>query len=99
METLKDRKIAILSDNGFEQSELLVPQKALIAAGATVHVVSAVDGKIKAWDKANWGVDVNVDVSLSSANADDYDGLVVPGGVMNPDKMRENSDYVDFAKA
>ena len=99
METLRNRKIAILSDNGFEQSELLEPQKALIAAGATVHVVSAKSGKIKAWDKTDWGVDVDVDVNLTDANAEDYDGLMIPGGVMNPDKMRADENYVNFAKA
>ena len=56
MENLKNRKIAILSDNGFEQSELLEPRKALLEAGATVHVVSAQSGKIRAWDHTDWGV-------------------------------------------
>ncbi len=99
MENLKNRKIAILSDNGFEQSELLEPKKALLDAGATVHVVSAQEGQIKAWDTDNWGVDVNVDVQLKDAKAEDYDGLMVPGGVMNPDKMRADENYVNFAKA
>ncbi|WP_017258939.1 type 1 glutamine amidotransferase domain-containing protein [Pedobacter arcticus] len=99
MENLENKKIAILSDNGFEQSELLEPQKALLDAGATVHVVSAQSGKIKAWNKDNWGVEVNVDVDLANANPDEYDGLMVPGGVMNPDKMRADKNYVNFAKA
>lgn len=99
MENLKNRKIAILSDNGFEQSELLEPKKALLEAGATVHVVSAQSGKIKAWDKKDWGVDVDVDVELAHAKSEDYDALMVPGGVMNPDKMRADEHYVNFAKA
>lgn len=99
MENLKNRKIAILSDNGFEQSELLEPQKALLDAGATVHVVSAQSGKIKAWDKKDWGVDVKVDVELSEADPANYDALMVPGGVMNPDTMRADKNYVNFAKA
>ncbi|HET8828123.1 MAG TPA: type 1 glutamine amidotransferase domain-containing protein [Pelobium sp.] len=99
MENLKNRKIAILSDNGFEQSELIEPQKALLDAGATVHVISAQSGKIKAWDEKNWGVDVKVDVDLKNANPEDYDGLMVPGGVMNPDTMRADENYVNFAKA
>ncbi len=96
MENLKNRKIAILSDNGFEQSELLEPKKALFEAGATVHVVSAQEGKIKAWDEKDWGVDVDVDVSLKNANPQDYDGLMIPGGIMNPDKMRADKNYVNF---
>lgn len=99
MESLKNKKIAILSDNGFEQSELLEPKKALLEAGATVHVISAQAGKIKAWDKKDWGVDVDVDVKLADANPADYDGLMIPGGVMNPDKMRADEHYVNFAKA
>lgn len=99
METLKNKKIAILSDHGFEQSELLEPQRALLAAGATVHVVSAQSGSIKAWDKTDWGVEVAVDVPLLQAKSSDYDGLVVPGGVMNPDTMRNDEHYVNFAKA
>ncbi|RKD18677.1 protease [Pelobium manganitolerans] len=99
MENLKNRKVAILSDQGFEQSELLEPQKALLDAGATVHVISAEKGKIKAWDHSDWGKEVDVDKALSEANPEDYDALMVPGGVMNPDKMRANADYVDFAKA
>lgn len=99
MENLKNRTVAILSDNGFEQSELLEPKKALIAAGATVHVISAQNTQIKAWDKDDWGVSVDVDVALSNADPADYDALMVPGGVMNPDKMRADNAYVDFAKA
>lgn len=99
MENLKNKKIAILSDNGFEQSELLEPLKALLEVGATVHVISAQSQKIKAWDTDNWGVDVEVDVSLNDAKPNDYHGLVIPGGVMNPDKMRNDNNYVKFAKA
>lgn len=98
MESLKEKKIAILSDMGFEQSELLEPKKALEDAGALVHVVSEQEYKIKAWDKDNWGVEVDVDINLYHAKADDYDGLMIPGGVMNPDKMRATQSYVDFVK-
>jgi protease I len=99
MGNLKSKKIAILSDNGFEQSELLEPKKALLESGATVHVVSAQSGKIKAWNHTDWGVDVEVDVNLQDAKPGDYDGLMIPGGVMNPDKMRADENYVNFAKA
>ncbi|MBK0381920.1 type 1 glutamine amidotransferase [Pedobacter sp. SD-b] len=98
MENLKGKNIAILSDNGFEQSELLEPKKALEDAGATVHVISNQKNRIKAWDQKDWGLDVDVDVDLYHAKADDYDGLMIPGGVMNPDKMRASQSYIDFVK-
>ncbi len=99
MGTLSNKKIAILSHEGFEQVELLEPQKALKEAGATVHVVSALEGMIRAWDETDWGMDVEVDVNLKDANPDDYDALMVPGGVLNPDKMRADEHYVNFAKS
>ncbi len=99
MATLSNRKIAILSEHGFEQSELIEPQKALLEAGATVHVISPQKDSIKAWDKDNWGVEIKVDKLLTNANPDDYDGLLIPGGVMNPDTMRKNEDCVNFVKS
>ena len=97
--TLQGRTIAILSTDGFEQSELLEPRKALLAAGAKVDVVSPKDGSIKGWDEKDWGENVNVDVSLSSAHAEDYDAVVLPGGVMNPDSLRINTEALTFLKS
>lgn len=97
-QNISGKKVAILSDNGFEQSELTSPLEALKAAGATVHVVSPQSGQIKAWDKDNWGIEVPVDVSLDQARPEDYDALVLPGGVMNPDFLRVNSAAVAFAQ-
>jgi len=99
MANLNNRKVAILTEEGFEQVELTSPKEALLAAGATVHIISPQSGKIKAWDKDKWGIDVDVDVVLTDASPDDYDALVLPGGVLNPDKLRQNKDAVAFVSA
>ena len=99
MANLSNRKVAILTEQGFEQVELTSPKEALEAAGATVHIVSPNRGKIKAWDHSDWGIEVEVDAELANANPDDYDALVLPGGVLNPDKLRMNKDAVAFASA
>ncbi len=96
---LNNTRVAALVDNGFEQSELLEPKKALEAAGARVDVVSPQQGKVKGWQHTNWGQDVTVDVALDSANADNYDALLLPGGVMSPDKLRMNAKAVQFVRA
>jgi protease I len=96
---LKGKKIAILATEGFEQSELLKPRAALDEAGATTQVVSPKKGEIKAWAETDWGQSVKVDVPLESANADDYDGLMLPGGVLNPDKLRMQPKAVEFVRA
>src|SRR6201992_1522026 len=98
MAQLSNKKIAILTEEGFEQEELTSPKQALEAAGATVHIISPNEkSKIKAWDKTDWGIEVNVDKKLSDVSPDDYDALVLPGGVLNPDKLRQNKDAVAFA--
>ncbi|GGB20382.1 type 1 glutamine amidotransferase domain-containing protein [Mucilaginibacter rubeus] len=99
MASLNGRKVAILTEEGFEQVELTSPKQALEQAGATVHVISPKSGKIKAWDKTNWGIEINVDKQLNEVSPDDYDALVLPGGVLNPDKLRQNKDAVAFASA
>jgi protease I len=97
--TLIGKNIAILATNGFEQSELTRPKKALEEAGATTQVVSPEGNKIKGWDKKDWGEEVDVDVELKSADASRYDALLLPGGVMNPDQLRMNPDAVKFVKS
>jgi protease I len=99
MADLSNKKVAILTEEGFEQVELTSPKEALEAAGATVHIISPKSGKIKAWNETDWGIEVDVNVNLSDANPDDYDALVLPGGVLNPDKLRQNKDAVAFASA
>ena len=95
---LRGKKIAALVDHGFEQSELLEPKKALEQAGAEVHVVSPQNDEVKGWQHTDWGEKVKVDRGLSSARAADYDGLLLPGGVMNPDRLRTNPQAVAFVK-
>jgi protease I len=98
MATLSGKKIAILTENGFEEVELTSPKKALEEAGAQVDIISAQKGKVKAWDTDHWSIELPVDVDLDDADINDYDALMIPGGVINPDKMRINEDYVEFAK-
>ncbi len=95
---LSGKKIAIITENGFEEVELTSPKKALEEAGAQVHVVSPQKNTVKAWDKDHWSIDVPVDITLSDANPEDYDGLLIPGGVLNPDTMRINPDCIKFAR-
>jgi protease I len=95
---LQGKKVAILATDGFEQSELLEPRKALEEAGATTQVVSPAGKKIKGWDQKDWGKEVSVDVPLDSANAEEFDALLLPGGVMNPDQLRMNPTAVQFVK-
>ncbi len=97
-EKLATKKIAILATDGFEQSELLEPQKALKEAGAEAVIVSLKEGKIKGWKDNDWGKSVNVDMTVADADAGDFDGLVLPGGVMNPDKLRVDKDAVAFVR-
>jgi protease I len=99
MANLSNKKVALLTEEGFEQVELTSPKEALEAAGATVHIISPKSGKIKAWDKTDWGIEVDVDKELSTVSPDDYDALVLPGGVLNPDKLRQNKDAIAFVSA
>jgi len=98
MKNLEGKKIAILTETGFEEVELTSPKKALEQAGATVHIVSPQKDKVKAWDHDHWSIELPVDVHISKANPDDYDALMIPGGVINPDKMRRNKECVEFAR-
>jgi len=99
MASLTGKKVAILSENGFEEVELTVPKKALEEAGAKVDIVSPQKEKIKAWREKDWSIELPVDVTLSNAKAEDYDALVIPGGVINPDLMRVNNDCISFASS
>ena len=96
---LNGRKIAILATDGFEQVELTEPRQALIDAGAETVVVAPKDGSIKGWKFTDWGDSVDVDVTLDGADAGDYDGLLLPGGVMNPDDLRRDESALAFVRA
>lgn len=95
---LKDKKIAILATDGFEEVELTEPRKALEREGATVELIAPKSGKIKAWDHDHWSNEYDVDKTVSEASAADYNGLLLPGGVMNPDNLRDNKEAVAFTK-
>ena len=95
---LKGKRVAALATHGFEQDELLQPRKALADAGATVDVVSPESGRIRGWKHKEWGEEVTVDRTLDQARAEEYDALLLPGGVMNPDRLRMDSRAVQFVK-
>jgi protease I len=95
---LKGKKIAILATDGFEQVELTEPRKALNNVGATTVVIAPKNGEIKGWNKKDWGQPVKVDMQLTNANPHDFDALVLPGGVMNPDHLRMDPAAVNFVR-
>lgn len=97
--TLNGLKIAILATDGFEESELLEPRKALREAGAATEIVAPNDGSIRGWNHKEWGDPVTVDQALVDADPKDYDALVLPGGVMNPDSLRMIPSAVAFVRA
>jgi len=98
-QNLQGVKVAILVTDGFEQVELTEPRKALDQAGAQTRVVSPKNGKVKAWKFTEWGDELPVDVALDSARPEDFDALLLPGGVINPDKLRMEPKAVQFVKS
>ena len=99
MENLNRKRVAILATNGFEESELRDPKKALEDTGAEVHIISEESGEIKSWSDGNWGKTYKVDKTLNEVNQSDYNALLLPGGVINPDKLRRNKSAVNFVKS
>ncbi len=95
-QSLNGKKVAILVTDGFEQSELEEPRKALDAAGARTEIVSPKDDTVRAWDEDDFGDTLDVDVPLMDASPEEYDALLLPGGVMNPDKLRTVPEAVQF---
>ena len=98
MSHLTGKRVAILASNGFEESELLEPMRALREHGAQVDVVSPEQGSIQGMRHFDKGRSVDVDRDLAGADAADYDGLVLPGGVANPDALRTDPDAVRFVR-
>ncbi|POR41312.1 type 1 glutamine amidotransferase domain-containing protein [Methylobacterium sp. V23] len=96
---LNDLKVAILVTDGFEQIEMTEPRKALDEAGAETRLVSPKDGRVKAWNFTDWGGTFPVDMPLDSARSEDFDALLLPGGVINPDMLRVLPEAVAFVKA
>ena len=99
MKDLSKKTVAILATNGFEESELSSPMKALKEAGAEVHIVSLESGEIKGWADGNWSKSYNVDKTLNEVSQKDYNALVLPGGQINPDLLRNNENAVSFVKS
>jgi protease I len=97
--TLDGLKVAILVTDGFEQVEMTEPRKALDQAGAKTSIVSPKDGRVRAWKFTEWGDEFPVDVSLARARPEDFDAILLPGGVINPDKLRMDKGAVLFAQA
>ena len=92
-------RVAILVTHGFEQSELTEPKKALEEEGAQTYIVSPAGAEVKAWNHTEWGSSFPVDVPLERANPIDYEALLLPGGVMNPDRLRMDTRAVQFVKS
>lgn len=92
------KRIAILATDGFEESELTSPKKALDNEGWDTEIISLKSGKIKSWDKNNWGMEIDVDKTVDQVSAKDYHALVLPGGVINPDLLRINEDVLVFVR-
>ena len=99
MQNLKDKRVAILTTDGFEEDELTSPKKALEKSGATVHIVSPKTNEVRGWKKGQWTISLPVDITVSKANPEDYDAIMIPGGVINPDKMRRDPECIAFARS
>ena len=99
MQNLNGLKVAILITDGFEEVEMTKPRKALDEAGAQTSVVSPKPDKVRSWNHKEWGSEFPVDTKLESARPDDFDALLLPGGVINPDRLRMDPNAVAFAKA
>jgi len=99
MTDIKKSRILIIATDGFEQSELLVPRDKLKQAGAEVHVASPTGRAIRGWKGADWGESVDADLKIAEAKPDQYDALVIPGGQINPDKLRVDKDAMGVVKA
>ncbi len=99
MENRTNKKIAILLTEGFEQVEMTEPRKALEAEGFHTELITPDGGQVKAWDETNWGETFTADKALSDVSPEQYDALLLPGGVMNPDTLRQNPAAVEFVES
>lgn len=99
MAQITSAKILIIAADGFEQSELEVPRDKLSQRGAQVHVASPKGETIKGWQGSDWGGAVSVDLAIEDADAGDYDAIVLPGGVINPDQLRVNDKAISLIRS
>jgi protease I len=98
MKTLENKRVAILATDGFEESELTSPLNALKESGAAVDIVSLKSGKIKSWKDGNWSMEIDVDRTINDISSSEYNALMLPGGVINPDILRRNEKAVQFVR-
>lgn len=98
MGKLTGKRIAIITDDGFEESELTSPKKSLESEGAVVEIISKRPGKVRGWKNNDWSIELQVDIDLKDAKSEVYDALVIPGGVINSDQMRRHAAYISFAE-
>lgn len=98
MEQIMPTRVLILATNGFEQSELLKPRQALEEAGIETVLASPEAGTIKGWDNKDWGESVKVDALIADVDSENFDGLLLPGGQMNPDILRLDANAVRLVK-
>lgn len=96
---LSGKRVAIVVANGFEQIEMTDPREALDGAGAETDLVSIEDGEVKGWEHTEWGRTFDVEVPIDDADPDDYDALLLPGGVMSPDRLRRDERVLAFVRA
>jgi protease I len=97
--SLQGKRVALLVASGFEQEELTSPKHALEAAGAATDIVSPDEGQVTGWKHTDWGDAFEVDVPIGSAKANEYDALVLPGGLMNPDQLRTDRQALQFVRS
>ncbi len=93
-----NKRVAILATDGFEESELKSPKEAMEKEGFKVDIISTKSGTIKAWDSGNWSKEYKVDNTVDNVKAEDYNALMLPGGVINPDKLRRSEDALNFVR-
>ncbi|MFT4938567.1 MAG: protease I, partial [Paraglaciecola sp.] len=93
------KRVAILAKDGFEQYELVAARNALRAAGAQVDIVSLEPGTIVGWDRNSWGIEVKVDYIVRDVNSENYDALILPGGLYNPDALLNDKNAITFVKS
>lgn len=98
-ENLSGKKIAIVVENGFEQVEMTEPKRALEQAGAQTFIISPQKDQVRGWNHTEWGDTFHVDMPMDQANPQEFDGLLLPGGVMNPDKLRRNEQVLRFVRS
>ncbi|WP_425392559.1 type 1 glutamine amidotransferase domain-containing protein [Ekhidna sp.] len=99
MKPLENINVAILSEDGFEEVELTSPKEMLESNGANVTIVSPRKDKIRSWKNDNWNIEIDVDMQVQQVKPDDFDALLIPGGVANPDLLRRNEATIDFVSS